>query len=47
MEDGAKGDSPGPTEGPSHGTLESGHIYFLYRPKIDVEDVESVDDVSK
>lgn len=29
------------------GTLEAGHIYFLYRPKIDVDDVESVDDVSK
>lgn len=29
------------------GTLESGHIYFLYRPKIDATDVESLDDVSK
>lgn len=29
------------------GTLESGHIYFLYRPKIDTEDVDSIDDISK
>ena len=32
----------------SLGTLESGHIYFLYRPKIDHgEDVGSIDDISK
>ncbi|KAL7419740.1 hypothetical protein Q5752_005656 [Cryptotrichosporon argae] len=36
----------GSTE-PKHGTLESGHIYFLYRPKVEVEDPESLDDVSK
>ena len=35
------------TQEPSHGTLESGHIYFLYRPKIETEEVDSVDDVSK
>lgn len=29
------------------GTLESGHIYFLYRPKVEVDDPESIDDVSK
>lgn len=29
------------------GSLEAGHIYFLYRPKVEVEDVESLDDVSK
>ena len=30
------------------GTLESGHIYFLYRPKLDKgDDVESIDDISK
>jgi hypothetical protein len=30
------------------GTLESGHIYFLYRPKIDHgDDVGSIDDISK
>ncbi|ORY27465.1 hypothetical protein BCR39DRAFT_538148 [Naematelia encephala] len=32
---------------PKHGTLETGHIYFLYRPKIDADEVESIDDVSK
>jgi hypothetical protein len=32
----------------SVGTLESGHIYFLYRPKIDHgDDVGSLDDISK
>lgn len=31
----------------SVGTLESGHVYFLYRPKIDVDEVDSIDDVSK
>lgn len=35
------------TQEPSHGTLESGHIYFLYRPKIETEEVDSVDDISK
>ncbi|ORX33671.1 hypothetical protein BD324DRAFT_639126 [Kockovaella imperatae] len=34
-------------EEPKHGTLESGHIYFLYRPKVDAEEVDSVDDISK
>jgi hypothetical protein len=29
------------------GTLEAGHIYFLYRPKVEVEDPQSIDDVSK
>ena len=29
------------------GTLESGHVYFMYRPKIDTNDVESIDDISK
>ncbi|RSH94616.1 hypothetical protein EHS25_004420 [Saitozyma podzolica] len=32
---------------PKHGTLERGHIYFLYRPKIDADEVESIDDISK
>ena len=27
------------------GTIERGHIYFFYRPKVEVEDVESIDDV--
>lgn len=29
------------------GTLESGHIYFMYRPKIDADEVEGIDDISK
>ncbi|WVR03883.1 hypothetical protein IAU60_000882 [Kwoniella sp. DSM 27419] len=32
---------------PKHGTLESGHIHFLYRPKVEMEDAESIDDISK
>lgn len=36
-----------PTLTPSPGTLERGHIYFLYRPKIDAAEVESIDDISK
>jgi hypothetical protein len=32
---------------PRQGTLERGHIYFLYRPKIDADEVESIDDISK
>ncbi|WVW80062.1 hypothetical protein I302_102035 [Kwoniella bestiolae CBS 10118] len=32
---------------PRHGTLESGHIYFLYRPKVETEEAESLDDISK
>ncbi|KAJ2934475.1 hypothetical protein H1R20_g2634, partial [Candolleomyces eurysporus] len=27
------------------GTIERGHIYFFYRPKVEVEDVESIDEV--
>ncbi|KAK8861513.1 hypothetical protein IAR55_002334 [Kwoniella newhampshirensis] len=42
-----KGDTPGVDDEPKHGTLESGHIYFLYRPKVEEEDPESLDDVSK
>ncbi|WRT65621.1 uncharacterized protein IL334_002566 [Kwoniella shivajii] len=34
-------------EEPRHGTLESGHIYFLYRPKIEKDDAQSIDDISK
>ncbi|CAD6570841.1 MAG: hypothetical protein TREMPRED_006054 [Tremellales sp. Tagirdzhanova-0007] len=30
---------------PKHGTVESGHIYFIYRPKIDSAEVDSLDDV--
>ncbi|WWD16578.1 hypothetical protein CI109_101006 [Kwoniella shandongensis] len=37
----------GSDEEPKHGTLESGHIYFLYRPKVEEEDPESIDDISK
>jgi hypothetical protein len=36
-----------PTLTPRPGTLERGHIYFLYRPKIDADEVESIDDISK
>ncbi|KAK4686067.1 hypothetical protein P7C73_g4061, partial [Tremellales sp. Uapishka_1] len=32
---------------PRHGTLEQGHIYFLYRPKIELDEAESIDDISK
>ncbi|WWC60224.1 uncharacterized protein I303_102790 [Kwoniella dejecticola CBS 10117] len=32
---------------PRHGTLESGHIYFLYRPKVETDEAESLDDISK
>ena len=39
--------SRGQADGLSSGTLESGHVYFLYRPKIETEEVDSVDDVSK
>jgi hypothetical protein len=27
------------------GTIERGHIYFFYRPRVEVEDVESIDEV--
>ncbi|GAA6014128.1 hypothetical protein JCM11491_004114 [Sporobolomyces phaffii] len=30
-----------------HGTLETGHVYFLYRPKVEVDEPHSLDDVSK
>ncbi|GAA5880478.1 hypothetical protein JCM16303_005396 [Sporobolomyces ruberrimus] len=30
-----------------HGTLETGHVYFVYRPKVEVEEPHSLDDVSK
>ncbi|OCF34739.1 hypothetical protein I316_03783 [Kwoniella heveanensis BCC8398] len=39
--------SKGEEDEPKHGTLESGHIYFLYRPKVETEDPETIDDVSK
>ncbi|GAA97036.1 uncharacterized protein L969DRAFT_19906 [Mixia osmundae IAM 14324] len=29
------------------GTIEKGHIYFFYRPKVDDDDPKSLDDVSK
>ncbi|OCF74903.1 hypothetical protein I204_03746 [Kwoniella mangroviensis CBS 8886] len=32
---------------PRHGTLESGHIYFLYRPKVETDEAESLDDIPK
>ncbi|GAA5927631.1 hypothetical protein JCM1841_006067 [Sporobolomyces salmonicolor] len=30
-----------------HGLLEKGHVYFLYRPKVEVDEPHSLDDVSK
>lgn len=32
---------------PSVGTIERGHIYFFYRPRVEVEEVQSVDDVQR
>ncbi|KAI0803202.1 hypothetical protein BC629DRAFT_109147 [Irpex lacteus] len=29
------------------GTIERGHIYFFYRPKVELEDVNSIDDVQR
>ena len=29
------------------GTIERGHIYFFYRPKVELEEVSSVDDVQR
>ncbi|WVF67134.1 hypothetical protein IAT40_001879 [Kwoniella sp. CBS 6097] len=51
-QDGTTEEKPEATEStehdePKHGTLESGHIYFLYRPKVETEDPETIDDVSK
>ncbi|WVQ94735.1 hypothetical protein IAU59_001815 [Kwoniella sp. CBS 9459] len=43
----ASGASNDDDDEPKHGTLESGHIYFLYRPKVETEDPEGIDDVSK
>ncbi|GAA6034615.1 hypothetical protein JCM8097_005424 [Rhodosporidiobolus ruineniae] len=30
-----------------HGVIERGHVYMLYRPKVETNDPESIDDVSK
>ncbi|GAA5979066.1 hypothetical protein JCM11641_004962 [Rhodosporidiobolus odoratus] len=30
-----------------HGVLEKGHVYFLFRPKVETDDPHSLDDVSK
>ncbi|GAA5962403.1 hypothetical protein JCM3765_004282, partial [Sporobolomyces pararoseus] len=30
-----------------HGILETGHVYFLFRPKVEVNEPHSLDDVSK
>ncbi|GAA5828668.1 hypothetical protein JCM3766R1_003780 [Sporobolomyces carnicolor] len=30
-----------------HGTLETGHVYFLFRPKVEVDEPHSLDDISK
>ncbi|GAA5903514.1 uncharacterized protein JCM6883_005026 [Sporobolomyces salmoneus] len=30
-----------------HGTLETGHVYFLFRPKVEVSEAHSLDDISK
>ncbi|GAA5988264.1 hypothetical protein JCM10908_002138 [Rhodotorula pacifica] len=38
---------PNPDPKRKHGILERGFIYFLYRPKVEVEHPESLDDVSK
>lgn len=44
----AKAHSPPPAEFHSQrGILERGHIYFFYRPKVGVEESESIDDVAK
>lgn len=32
---------------PGIGTIERGHIYFFYRPKVELEDVGSIDDVQR
>lgn len=32
---------------PGIGTIERGHIYFFYRPKVELEDVSSIDDVQR
>ncbi|KAM0789160.1 hypothetical protein ACM66B_000009 [Microbotryomycetes sp. NB124-2] len=29
-----------------HGTLEHGHIYFVYKPRVQVEQIDSIDDVA-
>lgn len=38
---------PNPDPERKHGVLERGHIYFLYRPKVQVDHPASLDDVSK
>ncbi|POY71019.1 hypothetical protein BMF94_5944 [Rhodotorula taiwanensis] len=38
---------PNPDPKRKHGILEKGHVYFLYRPKVEVEHPESLDDISK
>ncbi|GAA5880191.1 hypothetical protein JCM3774_006081 [Rhodotorula dairenensis] len=38
---------PNPDPERKHGILEKGFIYFLFRPKVEVEHPESLDDVSK
>ncbi|KAK4057135.1 hypothetical protein OIO90_001630 [Microbotryomycetes sp. JL221] len=30
-----------------HGVLERGHVYFVYKPKVQLDEVESVDDVAQ
>ncbi|GAA5852860.1 hypothetical protein JCM8547_004712 [Rhodosporidiobolus lusitaniae] len=30
-----------------HGVLEKGHIYFLYRPKVETNDPQSIDDIQR
>lgn len=42
-----KEDSDVQTVRPSRGTLEKGQIYFVYKPKVEVDDPEGIDDVSK
>jgi hypothetical protein len=29
------------------GTIERGHIYFLYRPKVEQEKVHSIDEIAR
>ncbi|EKM61403.1 uncharacterized protein PHACADRAFT_180527 [Phanerochaete carnosa HHB-10118-sp] len=41
-----QGDHPGKHVYQS-GTVERGHIYFFYRPKVEVEEVHSIDDVQR
>ncbi|BGP25408.1 hypothetical protein JCM10295v2_004332 [Rhodotorula toruloides] len=38
---------PKPDAERKHGIIEKGHVYFIYRPKVEIEHPESLDDVQR